>query len=111
MKRIANIIDLIRNDIGHDTEAQALSLLAHFMTHDPNPLLIKELISLTGATQPSVIRYIRILGDNDDHPRGGECLGVLQVVSCSEDKRRKLITLSSKGRRLKKHLLEELNCI
>jgi len=104
MKQVASIIDTIRNSTCSDIEAQGISLLLHVMSHDPNPLTVKELQDLVGVSHGSVIRYLRLLGNNDDHPRGGECFGLIQSVYCTEDRRRKLVTLTTKGRQLKREL-------
>ena len=107
MKQLANIIDTIRNSTCSDIEAQGISLLLHVMSHDPNPLTVKELQDLVGVSHGSIIRYLRLLGNNDDHPRGGECFGLIQSQYCTEDRRRKLVNLTSKGRRLERKLYNE----
>jgi len=104
MKQVANIVDTIRNSTCSDIEAQGISLLLHVMSHDPNPLTVKELQDLVGVSHGSIIRYLRLLGNNDDHPRGGECFGLIQSVYCTEDRRRKLVTLTTKGRKLNQEL-------
>lgn len=104
MKTIANIIDRIREATTSNIESQGISILLHVMEHDPNPMLVKELQSAVGVSHGSIIRYLRLLGNNDDHPRGGECFGLIQSVYCTEDRRRKVVTLTAKGRQLKQEL-------
>lgn len=103
-QKLTHSFDMIRQSIGQDIETQALALLLHTMTHDPNPLLVKELQDLAKCSHSSASRNLRVLGSSDDHPRGGECAGLLQAVIDPKDKRRKLVTLSAKGRRLKAQL-------
>ena len=104
MNQFANMIDTIRNKTCSDIEAQGISILLHVMCHDPNPLTVKELQDLVGVSHGSIIRYLRLLGNNDDHPRGGECFGLIQSQYCTEDRRRKLVTLTTKGRQLNREL-------
>ena len=104
MKTIVNTIDRIREATTSNIESQGISILLHIMEYDPNPMLVKELQDLVGVSHGSVIRYLRLLGNNDDHPRGGECFGLVQSVYCTEDRRRKLVTLTTKGRQLKREL-------
>ncbi len=104
MKRTAKIVDRIREVTTSNIESQGVSILLHVMEHDPNPMLVKELQSEVGVSHGSIIRYLRLLGNNDDHPRGGECFGLIQSQYCTEDRRRKLVTLTSKGRKLKTEL-------
>ena len=106
--KLAEAYDLIRRESGGDLESQGASLLLHIMTHDPDPLLVKELMLMVDVTHGSIIRYLRLLGSDDDHPRGGECAGLVQCVIDPTDKRRKLVTLSAKGRRLKAKISEIL---
>ena len=101
MNNITNIIDTLRSEAGESIEAQGLSLLTHVMAHDPDPLIVKELMDLTDSSQASVIRNLRVLGVKDEHPRGDVCRGLLNSITCSKDRRRKVVTLSAKGRRLK----------
>ena len=106
--KLADSYDLIRREAGGDLESQGASLLLHIMAHDPNPLLVKELMVMVDVTHGSIIRYLRLLGSDDDHPRGGECAGLVQCVIDPADKRRKLVTLSAKGRRLQAEISEIL---
>lgn len=103
-RNVSKAIDIIRKAAGGDMETQGIAILFAVMSRDPDPLLVKDLMNMVGVSHGSTIRYLRLLGSDDNHPRGGECLGFLQSTQDSSDKRRKLVTLSAKGRRLRAEL-------
>ncbi|MCP4126776.1 MAG: hypothetical protein GY753_06910 [Gammaproteobacteria bacterium] len=102
-------LDSIREAVGGDLETQGAALLLQVMCHDPHPLLVKELVVLVGVSHGSIVRYLRLLGNEGGHPRGGECADLVQSVTDPTDKRRMLITLSPKGRRLKAEITHWFN--
>ncbi len=106
---LSKIFNEVRQEAGSDVEAQAVSILFSVMSHDPNPLLVKELQSLCSCSHGSVIRNLRILGSDDDHPRGGECKHIIKTIIDPKDRRRKLVTLSHKGRQMRDRILNILN--
>lgn len=109
IKALIDSLDAIRDAVGGDLETQGVAVLLNVMRVDPQPILVRELVKEVRVTQGSVARYLRLLGDANDHPRGGECAGLLQCTIDPTDKRRKLVTLSPKGRALKTCLLIDLN--
>ena len=94
-------LDIIRRALGGDMESQGISMLLKIMLLDPQPVLVSELIVLVGVTHGSIVRNLRLLGSDDDHPRGGKCAGLIQCHYDPADKRRKLVNLSPKGRLLR----------
>ena len=108
LKSLSKIVDLIREETVKDIEAQAISLLLNVMIYDPRPLSFKELAKLTKSTDNSVSRYSRILGSDDDHPRGLKCHNLLQSHTLLSDARIKLIKLSPRGSKMKERILSVL---
>jgi len=109
IQNLTKTFDIIRRYAGGDLETQGVSLLLHVMEHDPNPLLVKELMDMVGVSHGSIIRYLRLLGSDDDHPRGGECAGLIQCVIDPADKRRKLVQLSTLGRMMRTEIAHVWN--
>ena len=101
-------LDMIRKATSGDVESQALALLLHVLVRDPDPLLVKDLTRMVGVSHGSIIRNLRLLGSDDDHPRGGKCAGLISCTIDPNDKRRKLVMLSAAGRRLRRDILTEI---
>lgn len=102
--RTTMALDLVRRAVGGDIESQGVAVLYNVMNNDPDPLTINDLMRLVGASHGSISRYLRLLGSADDHPRGGKCHELVMCVEDPSDRRRKLVTLSPKGRRLRSAL-------
>jgi len=101
LNKLNDTFDIMRRYAGGDMETQGVSIMLHVMQHDPNPLLVRELMDMVGVTHGSIIRYLRLLGSDDDHPRGGQCAGVIQCIIDPTDKRRKIVQLSTLGRMMR----------
>lgn len=101
---MAGAVDFIRSEVSTDLEAQGLSIILNVMWLSPQPMLIAELQELVGISHGSVARYLRVLGDSDDHPRGGACANILHVYTDVTDARRRLVMLAPKGVEMRKEL-------
>lgn len=94
-------LDVLREETHHAIEAQSLSVLINVMAVDPDYLYVSDLMELTNSSQGSVQRNLRILGSEDNHPRGKKCYNLLESHFLISDMRRKAVVLSPKGKALK----------
>ena len=105
MKKLRVSLEVFRQ---LDPEMQAQTMVTFLLVaeSDPEPIPMSKLGELSGLAQSSVSRNIASLGAWSRHNRPG-----LKLVESKEDlfdRRRKLVSLTSSGRRLKE-MLENLS--
>jgi len=101
MKNLAACLEVFRQ---LDPEIQAQTMVVYLLVAemDPDPISMTDLGRRSGLAQSSVSRNVASLGAWSRHRRPG-----LRLVSAEEDimdRRRKLVSLTASGRRLKETL-------
>ena len=76
---------------------EAFKLLAMIMATDPNPIFIRELVDLNGTSAMRTGKLLDKLAD--------DCL--IQIIKSPEDGRKREITLTNYGRKLKEKIENE----